>query len=137
MKRIFLWKFIFMIMLLGGNSFCSAQSNVEESIQRKTKEKETVYITVTADKVKDTIASMEKDGWVYEGMVLNSDRTWTITMSRWTSSKSKRFMFYGEDEVIPDGTYYTDYYPYHGRMIRVEIVYKDGKEISRKKIIDD
>ncbi len=60
MKRIFLWNFIFMIMLLGGNSFCSAQSNVGESIQRKAKEKETIYITVTADKVKDTIASMEK-----------------------------------------------------------------------------
>lgn len=137
MKRIFLWNFIFMIMLLGGNSFCSAQSNVGESIQRKAKEKETIYITVTADKVKDTIASMEKDGWVYEGMVLNSDRTWTITMSRWTSSKTKQYMLYGKYEEIPDGTYYTDYYPYHGRMIRVEIVYKDGKEISRKKIIDD
>ncbi|MDY6393262.1 MAG: hypothetical protein SPL07_00365, partial [Bacteroidales bacterium] len=58
MKRILLWNLIFMIMFLGANSFCSAQSNVEESIQRKTKEKETVYITVTADKVKDTIASM-------------------------------------------------------------------------------
>lgn len=120
-----------MVVVLGANSFCSAQSNVEEL-----KEKETIYITVTADKVKDTIASMEKDGWEYEDMSFDNDRTWTITMSRWTSSKSKRFMFYGEDEVIPDGTYYTDYYPYHGRMIRVEIVYKGGKEISRKKIID-
>jgi hypothetical protein len=70
MKRIFLWNFIFMIMLLGGNSFCSAQSDVGESIQRKAKEKETIYITVTADKVKDTIASMEKMKKYQMGLII-------------------------------------------------------------------
>lgn len=72
----------------GGVCFSQSNNNANQVI-KKASEKETIFVTVTEDKVKDTIASLEKDGWTFEAMAFNrADRTWTITMSRWDAKKS-------------------------------------------------
>ncbi len=133
---------IFILALIGiiGGGVCFSQSNNNANqVIKKASEKETIFVTVTEDKVKDTIASLEKDGWTFEAMAFNrADRTWTITMSRWDA---KKVTSKGSSEIIgdkiPDGVYYTNSYPYHGRLIRVEQTFKDGEVISCKKFIDD
>ncbi|MDO5760602.1 MAG: hypothetical protein Q4Q06_06210, partial [Bacteroidota bacterium] len=105
----------------------------------KASEKETIYVVVTEDKLKDTIASLEKEGWIFEGMALNRDRTWTVIMSKWNNNKSP-IKNHSDDIIgdkIPDGVYHIDSYLYQGRLIKVELTIKDGKEVSRKKILDD
>lgn len=137
MKRLI----IFILLLVGliGGSVCFSQSNNTSKSIKKASEKETIYVTVTDDQVKDTIASLEKDGWTFEAMAYNrADRTWTITMSRWNTKKvavSDSSEIIGDK--IPDGTYYINSYPYHGRMVRAEIIIKDNMEVSRKLFTDD
>ncbi|GEM_PF-2615555 len=135
MKKII--SFVFFISLFG-SSFCFSQSPFQNSIIRKASDKETIYVTVESDKVKDTIASLELDGWVFEGMARNRDKTWTIIMVRWNNNKIDG---YGEDNIlgdkIPDGVYYTDHYPYSGHMIRMEQTFKDGKLIGTKMFMDN
>lgn len=137
MKKLII--LIFTLIGLIGGSVCFSQSNNTSESTLKASEKETIYVTVTEDKVKDTIASLEKDGWTFEAMAYNrANSTWTITMSRWNTKKvasidSSEIM----GDKIPDGTYYINSYPYHGRMIRAEITIKDNVEVSRKLIFDD
>lgn len=132
---------IFILALIGiiGGGVCFSQSNNANQVIKKASEKETIYVTVTEDKVKDTIASLEKDGWTFEAMAYNrANSTWTITMSRWNTKKVTSI---DSSEIIgdkiPDGTYYINSYPYHGRMIRAEITIKDNVEVSRKLFSDD
>lgn len=137
MKKLII--LIFTLIGLIGGSVCFSQSNNTSESTLKASEKETIYVTVTEDKVKDTIASLEKDGWTFEAMAYNrANSTWTITMSRWNTKKVTSI---DSSEIIgdkiPDGTYYINSYPYHGRMIRAEITIKDNVEVSRKLIFDD
>ncbi len=68
-----------------------------------------------------------------------ADRTWTITMSRWTNTKKIAYSDISEiiGDRIPDGTYHIDTYLYRGRIVRAEITIKDNVEISRKIFTDD
>lgn len=137
MKKLII--LIFTLIGLIGGSVCFSQSNNTSESTLKASEKETIYVTVTEDKVKDTIASLEKEGWTFEAMAYNrANSTWTITMSRWNTKKVTSI---DSSEIIgdkiPDGTYYINSYPYHGRMIRAEITIKDNVEVSRKLIFDD
>lgn len=137
MKKLII--LIFTLIGLIGGSVCFSQSNNANQVIKKASEKETIYVTVTEDQVKDTIASLEKDGWTFEAMAFNrATRTWTITMSRWNTKKVASI---DSSEIIgdkiPDGTYYINSYPYHGRMIRAEITIKDNVEVSRKLFSDD
>lgn len=137
MKKLII--LIFTLIGLIGGSVCFSQSNNTSESTLKASEKETIYVTVTEDKVKDTIASLEKEGWTFEAMAYNrANSTWTITMSRWNTKKVTSI---DSSEIIgdkiPDGTYYINSYPYHGRMIRAKITIKDNVEVSRKLIFDD
>ncbi len=63
MKKLLILIFA-LIGFIGGN-VCFSQSNHTNKSIKKASEKETIYVTVTEDQVKDTIASLEKDGWTF------------------------------------------------------------------------
>ena len=116
---------------------CYAQADNDKQIAVKTREEVNIYITVPTEQIKDTIASLEKEGWEFRGMGLNRDGTWTITMTKFISEYDTYIdpdMI--SDGEIPDGVIYTNHYPYHGKFIRLEETFKDGKCIKRKLIFN-
>lgn len=113
MKKLFLSSLIAIFIVLGANTFCVAQSNnTENSIIKKAKDWENIYITApNLDAAKDTIAKYEAEGWTFYSLSFSEDPkdpSCIVTMKKWQSNnKSKPIAFYVkegdgmlEEEVI-------------------------------------